>query len=253
MADIPYKPILGKGNEVELAVSMHGETVGFSPEFVFSDGILRDKHREEHGDDDIYHGYDYDADPRRFRSVRIFKIAHGQEITLHEGEYWRGRVDDWMISNRKSKDGRTIIYVIVCDLQPVYSREEERMGDRLVVSLKCGSRVLRQQIVPLQERLYRFREKGDPTSITEMRGLGTQQRPFARTELFPRRTTLQKLVEAELSIFSGKHLQSPALRNLAVQNISQTILVVSPEEMRKYCALPFVGRNASLNGVLGRR
>lgn len=258
MSDISYAQMLKRGEEIDLEVGVHEGAASFKPEFIFSDGILREEYRKEHGDDDVYHGYDdpydYPPNPGRFRSVRVFKVAGGEKVTLHEGERWHGRVEDWRVSDRKSKDGRTIIYVNVRDLQRRYSWSRERDDDGLVVTLKCGDRVLRQRVIRLKERLYRFRAVGDPTkTITEIKALGTEQRPIALVDLhFPRKTTLRELVDAELAVFD-RRLRNVDMQRAAAQNILRTVQMVSAKKLSKYRELPFVGKGANLNSVLGRR
>ncbi|MCH8331510.1 MAG: hypothetical protein IH946_09055 [Bacteroidetes bacterium] len=252
--------LLKVGEKISLGVNLNDGVVGFKPEFIRFDGILSENYRKEHGEDDVYvFGYDpyefrYDEpypEALRFRSVRIFKAAREEEAVLNEGEQWHGRISDWRVSGRKSKDERAIIYVTVRDLVRRYSWDRERVGDDLVLSLKCGDRLLRQRKIPLKEKLYRFRVGGDSVkSITEVLAFGTEKQPVALVE-FPHKTTLSDLVEAEVAGF-GK-LRSPAVRKAAAEKIFPTIRTVDEKTLEKYKNLPVVGRNAGLDRVLGRR
>lgn len=245
-----YAMLPDVGEAVDLEVNLHEGVVGFRPEFIYDDGILREKHRSERGADDVYHGYELSEG--KFRSVRRFMVAQGEEVALYEGERWHGRVVDWRVSDRKSRDERIIIYVTVHDLQRHYSWSEEREDDNLIIFLKCGDQVLRQRVIPLKEQLYRFREEGDPAkTITEIMALGTEQRPIARTDL-PRRTTLKELVDADIAVFKGNS-RTREIREFATEKFSATIQVVDSKTLEKYKNIPFVERNTDSSRVLARR
>ncbi len=248
MSEIGDRRTPEEGESIYLNVALYNGVVGFEPEFIFSDGILATKYPKEHDreywEEPGYYVYDfndYHSNPGIFRSVRIFKAALGEKVFLHEGEKWKGRVAEWYVSDRKSKDGRAIIYVTVRELRRRYSWFRERVGNGLEVSLKCGDALLRRRVIPLEVHLYRFRAEGDPTkTITEMKALGTPQRPVVLVD-FPRRTNFAALVEAEVAGF-GK-LKSPAVRKVAGNKISMTIRLVDSKTLERYKNLPLAGRS----------
>ena len=169
------------GETISLGVNDFEGRAVFSPQFIAFDVNIQKNVLAERGEgfqrSDEYYNVD-------MRSVRIFKPDEAEDVKLRVGERWQGTVKDWSVSQRKTKDSRAIIYVVLKNLRRILSYQRKMKNQSFVVTQSCGTHVVREKTLPLRHVRVRFQVEGED-KITEVQGLWFGGKLVARTQLYP--------------------------------------------------------------------
>lgn len=149
------------GSEVALSVTEYNGRVGFAPMFCrYDDEVMRHRRpRSISVEEELEYGYDdYDFDWPR--SVRFFNPASSEpQPQLQVGEVWTGKITDFNVSDKTTKDRRVMVFITLSDLRRQTKISKIIEGDHLAEKVTSGSVLVSVKLSKLTKQKLRFRYK----------------------------------------------------------------------------------------------